>query len=332
MSVLKYKKMAIYELRQLARELGMENPSCLTRIELEREIRKKKVINDEMPGYLTLLESGTVVGVGDAVTSVESPNTYESHVTFGFVHLLKGHALFVSRDLFTYRVSMQLTVGHKLQMGDYIEAVVSIDKKTNSRTVVRINKVAHSKFFKEQGELPNKATSLWGKEVLLGSRILLPCDKASDKIRHISNSGGDNLYKMALLLDDTDESVHFLCKNGINEVFLVKVDMSIRKQVALCMYVMFKSRQMADEGRDVVLFVDSLSKLWRIFNKTTAKNELVSVNYVHVGAIADLKCCFMANKAFNKGSLTIVAYINKPVSEIDIHLYDEISDLANMIL
>jgi len=334
---LRFKTMAIYELRNLARDVGIERASELSREELTKAIRKKLGGNDERPVesvldfneeapiYLSLLE--------ESEPSCESMVATENYVTFGYVHMLKhGYALLVARDLMTYKMSATLTSSHKLRMGDYIEAVVTMDKDTKSRIVTEVKSIEKSNFQRE-GIVASETSSVWGQEIILGSRVIIAGDKTFNRISDMAKVDNSNLYKIALLVDEREEGVNHLCNNGIDEAFLIKVDMSTRRQIALCLYTLFTAKKLASNGKDVLLIVDSLSKIWRIYNNCAAKDNLLQANHVNIHAIADLKNFFLSSKAFkNGGSLTVVSYINKPISNVEQHIYDEFTDLANLII
>ncbi|MCL2755628.1 MAG: hypothetical protein FWE45_01080 [Firmicutes bacterium] len=329
--------LAIYELRNLARSVGVERPSSMSRSELTSAIRAKQGTSEkpdinaclaadaEVPCYLQLLEQ-------DDLSSCETVCTSESFSNYGFVLLLpNGSSILISRDLFTYKICTTLTSSHKLQMGDSIEVVAKIDK--GLRKVIEIKNVETYNATKVKCIVPHIKSSIWDNEFTLGSRILVLADKTYNRVGDIAKFQNPNVYRMALLIEENDESVEFLCNNKIDETFLVKVDMPTRKQVALCLYALFSAKRLAYSGKSVIFFIDSLSKMWRIYSKCAAKDELVPVNMIHIGAMADLKKYFMAPKALEKGGdLSIVGFVNNPTSEVESYIYDELSNLANLII
>ena len=86
--------------------------------------------------------------------------------------------------------------------------------------------------------------------------------------RSISNNHPDICVKM-LLVDERPEEVTEMQAEGVGEVFASNLDHDAQSHARLSQLVIDRCRRIAETGQDVVLFVDSLTRMARAFNKLT---------------------------------------------------------------
>lgn len=255
--------------------------------------------------------------------AVENPLIVER--LCGFIHVLRaGHAWLIGNNLLPYRVEAQMVRDYRLGMGDFIEARVSFCQTNKCPAVQEIAREEQKRYADIKGVRPSRKNNT----VTLGTKVLIVADKTFDRIENIKTMCGElkEITKVALLIEESKESVEYL--TGVcSEVFLTEAGFDMKKQVLLALYALFSAQKRAANGENVVFFVDNLSKLFRVYNRNVSEGMEVSA-----AALGDLKTFYSSNKALEGGgSLTIVGYINKPISAQEQMLYDEFSDLANEI-
>jgi transcription termination factor Rho len=100
-----------------------------------------------------------------------------------------------------------------------------------------------------------------------------------------------------------------------------------------CLLAFFHAKQLAEEGKDVVIIIESLVKLFKAYNNVVFPMTRINLHEVNLPSVADLKTLFTsARQLENGGSLSIVAYLNEPRTAMEEYIYSEFADLANIIL
>jgi len=139
-------------------------------------------------------------------------------------------------------------------------------------------------------------------------------------------------HKIALLIDETEDSATFL-RNSVNDVYLTKVSFSIQKQTIACLLALFRAKATAEQGKHVVLFVDSFNKLFKIYNNSAYPDGRIDPTQINLAPLSDLKTFLMSSRALrNGGSLTVIGFVNSPANPIEDYLYNEFADLAQKVL
>jgi len=280
------------------------------------------------PNYLSFLE-------GDFSTCVAEA-THETYFVCGYVHLVAGGgAYLIANNLYFHNISVTLVKTMGLCMGDFIEG------QTNGASIVSISHInskspnicKHTDFNSAEAIAPHKYTCICSQDVRLGERILVT-SPVQERIKCIAKDScalPTNTYSMALVLDEDEHVIKTLTQSGVRTAYLASPIISLKKQFTLCLFALFHAKHIAcHQGTDVILFIDSLTKMMRLYNKLSSPDGKVEPGRMDVAALSDLKTYFSATKTLCKGSLTIVAHTNPPVNDFDKMLCAEFSDLAHV--
>lgn len=360
------KTLGIYELRNLARSIGVSRPTTLVRKELIEKIIEQFNSQTEPqpqntrgrpPRYSSfdlakIIEPDAYQGIYGSVFDAPNDDTVQSSikstddVTYlrGFIHLVpRGHAYLISSCLNTFFVPVKLVVSFKLETGDSVEATAVKTESGNGyivQEITKLNGICPDKYAKEpksrfdrlEGNRPSVQIGNLG--IKYGQRCLVQTPKVFDRIESIAEykTKMKDTYKIALLLEETDDTIEYLKQNGVEDVFLAKVNYNLKKQVMLVLIALFTAKHNALEGKNVILFVDNLNKLFKIYNTSSFDNGQMIMSQVNLGHLVDLKTLFMSSKAFENGSLTTICYVNEPKTETDIFVFNEFCDITNVLI
>ena len=139
---------------------------------------------------------------------------------------------------------------------------------------------------------------------------------------------------MMLLVDERPEEVtHFRRSTGA-EVLASCNDQEVEHHVRLARMAFAKAKAEVEFGRDVVLFMDSLTRLGRAFNKAIPSSGRTMSGGVDIRALEEPKRMFgAARKIEGGGSLTVVATcLVDTGSRMDELIFQEFKGTGNMEL
>ena len=139
---------------------------------------------------------------------------------------------------------------------------------------------------------------------------------------------------MMVLVDERPEEVtHFRRATGA-EVLASSNDMDVEQHVRLARMAFGKAKAMVEFGHDVVLFLDSLTRLGRAFNKAVPSSGRTMSGGVDIRALEEPKRMFgAARKIEGGGSLTVVATcLIDTGSRMDELIFQEFKGTGNMEL
>jgi transcription termination factor Rho len=141
-----------------------------------------------------------------------------------------------------------------------------------------------------------------------------------------------DLVLMMVLVDERPEEVtHFRRSTGA-EVLASSNDMDTEQHVRLARMAFAKAKAEVEFGRDVVLFMDSLTRLGRAFNKAIPSSGRTMSGGVDIRALEEPKRMFgAARKIEGGGSLTVVATaLIDTGSRMDELIFQEFKGTGNM--
>jgi len=137
---------------------------------------------------------------------------------------------------------------------------------------------------------------------------------------------------MMVLVDERPEEVtHFRRTTGA-EVLASSNDQDVEQHVRLARMAFAQAKAEVEFGRDVVLFMDSLTRLGRAFNKAVPSSGRTMSGGVDIRALAEPKRMFGAARNIEGGgSLTIVATcLIETGSRMDELIFQEFKGTGNM--
>ena len=173
-----------------------------------------------------------------------------------------------------------------------------------------------------------------------GQRALIVAPPRSGKtimLQHIANgiaTNHPNSQLMVLLIDERPEEVTDMKRNVNGEVIASSLDEDIESHVRLSQLVIQRCKRLAEEGKDVFLLMDSITRLARAFNKWVGNTGRTMSGGVDIKAMDIPKKLFSSARAFEEGgSLTIVGTaLVDTGSRMDELIFQEFKGTGNMEL
>ena len=141
-------------------------------------------------------------------------------------------------------------------------------------------------------------------------------------------------YLMMLLIDERPEEVTDMSRTVNAEVIASTFDEPADRHVKIAGIVLEKAKRMVECGHDVVIFLDSITRLARAYNTVSPASGKVLTGGVDANALQKPKRFFGAARNIeNGGSLTIIATaLIDTGSKMDEVIFEEFKGTGNMEL
>ncbi len=142
------------------------------------------------------------------------------------------------------------------------------------------------------------------------------------------------VYLMILLIDERPEEVTEMARNVNAEVIASTFDEPAERHVRIATIVQEKAKRLVECGHDVVILLDSITRLARAFNTIAPASGKVLSGGVDSNALQKPKRFFGAARNIeNGGSLTIIATaLTDTGSKMDDVIFEEFKGTGNMEL
>lgn len=142
------------------------------------------------------------------------------------------------------------------------------------------------------------------------------------------------VYMIILLIDERPEEVTDMARSVKAEVVSSTFDESAEKHVKVASIVHEKAKRLVECGHDVVILLDSITRLARAYNTTAPASGKVLSGGVDANALHKPKRFFGAARNIeNGGSLTIIATaLTETGSKMDDVIFEEFKGTGNMEL
>jgi transcription termination factor Rho len=142
------------------------------------------------------------------------------------------------------------------------------------------------------------------------------------------------VYLMILLVDERPEEVTDMARNVKAEVIASTFDEPAERHCRVANIVLEKAKRLVECGHDVVILLDSITRLARAFNTTAPASGKVLSGGVDSNALHKPKRFFGAARNIeNGGSLTIIATaLTETGSKMDEVIFEEFKGTGNMEL
>ncbi|GLQ35527.1 transcription termination factor Rho [Amylibacter marinus] len=334
------KAMKASDLLKMAEELEIENASTMRRGDMMFAILKE------------MAEDGAEVS-GDGVLEVMQDG-------FGFLRSSQSNYLPGPEDVY---VSPQMLRKHSLRTGDTVEGWISQPK--DGERYFGMSKVT-SINFSDPEEAKHKVhfdnlTPLYPEERLKmevedptlkdksarvidlvapigkGQRSLIVAPPRTGKtviLQNIANSIEKNhpeCYLIVLLIDERPEEVTDMQRSVKGEVVSSTFDEPATRHVAVSEMVIEKAKRLVEHKRDVVILLDSITRLGRAFNTVVPSSGKVLTGGVDANALQRPKRFFGAARNIEEGgSLTIIATaLIETGSRMDEVIFEEFKGTGN---
>jgi transcription termination factor Rho len=141
-------------------------------------------------------------------------------------------------------------------------------------------------------------------------------------------------YLMMLLIDERPEEVTDMARTVKAEVIASTFDEPAERHVRIAGIVLEKAKRMVECGHDVVIFLDSITRLARAYNTVTPASGKVLTGGVDANAMHKPKRFFGAARNIEGGgSLSIIATaLTDTGSKMDEVIFEEFKGTGNMEL
>ena len=331
----------VSELLDIALELDVDNASRLRKQELMFAILKKRAKAGEQifgDGTLEILPDG-----------------------FGFLRSPVSSYLASTEDIY---ISPSQIRRFNLHTGDTVEGEVRIPKDGERYfALVKVDKVnglppealKHRILFENLTPLfPNQPLKLErnisGDENLTGrlidilapigkgQRALLVASPKSGKtvlmqhIAHAITANYPDVILMVLLIDERPEEVTEMVRSVKGEVIASTFDEPATRHVQVAEMVIEKAKRLAESKKDVVILLDSITRLARAYNTVVPTSGKVLTGGVDSNALQRPKRILGAARNLEEGgSLTIIGTaLVETGSRMDDVIYEEFKGTGNM--
>jgi transcription termination factor Rho len=170
-----------------------------------------------------------------------------------------------------------------------------------------------------------------------GQRALLVAPPRTGKtmlLQDIANSVSINhpeIYLMVLLIDERPEEVTEMRRNVRGEVISSSLDSDVESHVRISQLIIERAKRLAEEGKDVFILLDSITRMARAFNKWSNTGR-TATGGLDIRALDVPKKLFGQARRFDEGgSLTVcgTALIDTG-SKMDEAIFQEFKGTGNM--
>jgi len=320
MNIQELKKKSSEQLIDEAEKLGIENASTLKRQEIYFAILKKLAEKGEEitgGGVLQLLQDG-----------------------FGFLRAMESNYLPGADDIY---ISPNQIRKFGLRTGDTVEGPIRAPKDGERYfALLQVNKINFEESEKSKHKIafdnltplyPNKKITLEVESnkvekkpdltarlidlvspIGKGQRSLIISPPKAGKtmiLQSIANSITANhpeCYLMVLLIDERPEEVTDMQRTVKGEVISSTFDEPAQRHVAVAEMVIEKAKRLTEHKKDVVILLDSITRLGRAYNAVVPSSGKVLTGGVDANALQRPKRFFGAARNIEEGgSLTIIA-------------------------
>jgi len=156
-------------------------------------------------------------------------------------------------------------------------------------------------------------------------------------LKNIANAIAENhpeVYLLVLLIDERPEEVTDMARSVNAEVIASTFDEQAERHVKVASIVLEKAKRMVECGHDVVILLDSITRLARAYNTVVPSSGKILSGGVDANALHKPKRFFgAARKIENGGSLTIIATaLIDTGSKMDEVIFEEFKGTGNMEL
>ena len=308
------KAMTVVKLIDIANRLGIENPQEYRRQDLMFEILKTQV---SQAGYI--LFSG--------ILDITNEN-------YGFLRGIDENFLDSQNDAY---VSLTQIRKFALRNGDLVTGQVRPPKdQERYYALLKIEAINHLSpeeakkrplfdnltplFPSEQIKLEYNSTKVTGRILDLfspigkGQRALIVAPPRTGKtelmkeLAHGISNNHPEIELMVLLVDERPEGVTDMQRSVKGEVYSSTFDLPASNHVKVAELVIEKAKRRVELGRDVVILLDSITRLARAYNTVTPSSGKVLSGGVDANALQKPKRFFGSARNIEQGgSLTIIA-------------------------
>lgn len=328
---------SLHELLDIANEMKVENPNELPRRDLMFEILKAQV---SQGGYI--LFTGVLEMMNDG---------------YGFLRSIDNNFANSSNDTYVSITQIKL---FSLRSGDIVTGQVRSPKDQEKYyALLKIEAINYlSPEISKQRPLFDNLTPLYASEQLKleynpmkltgrvldlftpigkGQRALIVAPPRTGKTELLKELAHGITYNnpeaslMVLLVDERPEEVTDMQRSVKGEVYSSTFDLPAQNHVRTAEMVLEKAKRRVELGKDVIILLDSITRLARAYNTVTPSSGKVLSGGVDANALHKPKRFFGAARNIEEGgSLTIIATaLIETGSRMDEVIFEEFKGTGN---
>ena len=254
-------------------------------------------------------------------------------------------------------VSSQILRSLKLRIGDYVEgtAVYGRDSGAPSlKTITLINgkslnNLSRRRFTDLEPTYPDKKLKLESdmndvalraidllSPIGMGQRGLIVAPPKAGKttlIKKIAtaiNKNHQDVKLMILLVGERPEEVTDIKRSVNAEIIYSTFDEKPKNHVRICELAVEKAKRMVEEGENVVILMDSITRLTRAYNESVVSSGKTLTGGLDPVALQEAKKVFGSARNVDGGSLTVIATaLVETGSKMDDIIYEEFKGTGN---
>ena len=332
------------QLLKMAEDMGIENPAQLNVQQLRFAVMRAYAADKKV----TLIGDGVLERMQDG---------------FGFLRAPESNYLAGPDDLY---VAPALIKKYGLKTGDYVEGQIQAPQNESERyfaleTIERVNggdpeKLRHRVSFDDMTPLypderlkmeveddKDKGRNLSARVIDLisptgkGQRSLIVAPPRTGKtvmLQNIAHSIATNypdVKLIVLLIDERPEEVTDMQRSVKGEVISSTFDEPAARHIQVAEMVIEKAKRLVEAGQDVVILLDSITRLGRAYNTVVPSSGKVLTGGVDAYALQRPKRFFGAARNIEGGgSLTIIATaLVDTGSKMDEVIFEEFKGTGN---
>jgi transcription termination factor Rho len=338
--IAEFRTKSLAALQEMGEELGVQDVSGMTRQRLIHRIQRSLLANDvdlEAEGVLESVKEG-----------------------YGFLRVQESSYLPSPDDIYVGKGQIK---GLDLRTGDTIEGLVRPPRRgeryMSLTEIRRVNghepdpDMPRPAFDRLRPVYPDERLRLETADGNLSMRIVdlvAPIGKGqrglivsppkagkTTLLRQIANGIAENhpeVYLIMLLIDERPEEVTEMQEKVNGEVVASTFDEPATRHTQVAEMVLEKAMRLVEAGQDVVILLDSITRLARAYNTVAPHSGKIMSGGMEATAMQRPKTFFgSARKIENGGSLTIIATaLVDTGSRMDEVIYEEFKGTGNMEL
>ncbi|MCH7402297.1 transcription termination factor Rho [Belliella kenyensis] len=351
--------------RRVVEESEIEKPKATTQ-EVEVELPKRKNIRDAEEAHIPAAEV-----VSGKRKPYVSPKEFEGIIEnegvleimtegYGFLRSLDYNYLASPDDIYVSPSQIKL---FGLKTGDHIKGsirppkegekyfallkVITVNGKTSEEIRDRVPFEYLTPLFPEERLNLTTKSDNYSTRILdlfapigKGQRGMIVAQPKTGKtvlLQQIANAISENhpeVHLMILLIDERPEEVTDMARSVKAEVISSTFDEQAERHVKVASIVLEKAKRMVECGHDVVILLDSITRLARAYNTVVPSSGKILSGGVDANALHKPKRFFgAARNVENGGSLTIIATaLVETGSKMDEVIFEEFKGTGNMEL
>ena len=358
------------ELKEIAKEQGIKGYSKLSKEQLIAEIAKLEMVDkndgnnaDKVDGN----QSNKDLNEKDEKYNLKKENEENLIEVSGYLDILPDGYGFLRKEMFISSdndiyIAPHFVKKFNLYAGDFVEGMAKRTEKDKFPAITNVLKIndlsplelSNRKDFdlltpifpNERFVLETYAQKSTARIIDLiapigkGQRGVIVSPPKSGKttiIKEIANSiltnnKNDNLQLIILLIDERPEEVTDIAESVDAEVVASTFDEQAQNHVRIAEMVLEKAKRSVESGRDVVVLLDSITRLARAYNQVIPSSGKTLSGGFDPAALYKPKRFFGAARNLKEGgSLTIIATaLVDTGSRMDDVIYEEFKGTGNM--